>query len=126
MVTDHIPLLALFRPSKETPLLAANHLARWALMLSQYDYSVEFRKTREHGNADALSRLPAGSDHGFDGEEMGDDVDNVCTVHMISRQIMQDDPKLLVKETNKDPVLTQVMHCVKEGWPNQCSDELQD
>ena len=41
-------------------------------MLSQYDYSVEFCKTREHGNADALSRLSAGSDHKFDGEEMGD------------------------------------------------------
>ena len=54
------------------------------------------------------------------------DVDNVCTVRMISRQIMQDDPMLLVKETSKDPVLTQVMCCVKEGWPNQCSDEFQD
>ena len=28
LVTDHKPLLTLFRPSKETPLLAANHLAR--------------------------------------------------------------------------------------------------
>ena len=45
---------------------------------------------------------------------------------MISRQLMQDDPKLLVKETSKDPVLTQVMCCVKEGCPNHCSDELQN
>ena len=35
LVADHKPLLALFRPSKETPPLAANRLARWALMLSQ-------------------------------------------------------------------------------------------
>ena len=77
MVTDHKSHLALFRPSKETPFIAANHLARLALMLSQYDYSVEFRKTCEHGNADALSRLPLGSDHKFDGQEMGEDVDNV-------------------------------------------------
>ena len=55
---------------------------------------------------------------------MGEDVDS--TVRTISRQIMLVDPKLLVKEASKDPVLTQVMHCVKEGWPNQCSDELQD
>lgn len=52
-------------------------------------------------------------------------VDNVHTIHMISRQMVQDDPRLLIKETSKDPVLTQVMHCVKEGWPNQCSDDLQ-
>ena len=39
---------------------------------------------------------------------------------------MQEKPKLPVKQTSKVPVLTQVMRCVKEGWPNQCSDELQD
>ena len=37
------------------------------------------------------------------------------------------DPRLLIKETSKDPVLAQVLHCVKkEGPPNQCSDELQN
>ena len=39
---------------------------------------------------------------------------------------MQNDPKLLVKETSNDPVLTQVMRSVRECWPSQCSDELQD
>ena len=52
-------------------------------------------------------------------------MDNACTMHMISRQMVQDDPRILIKETSKDPVLTQVMRCVKEGWPNQCLDELQ-
>ncbi|KAL5479671.1 hypothetical protein EMCRGX_G023227 [Ephydatia muelleri] len=42
LVTDHKPLLALFGPSKATPALAANRLARWALMLSQNDYSIEY------------------------------------------------------------------------------------
>ena len=77
---------------------------------------MEFTKTCKHGNTDALSRLPVSSDHKFDGEEMGEDVNNVCTVCISSRQIMQDDPKLLVKEISKDPVPTQVMHCVKECW----------
>ena len=52
-------------------------------------------------------------------EEIDEDVDNVCTVRMISSQIIQDGPKLLVKETSKDEVLTQVMQCVKEAWPNR-------
>ena len=123
LVTDHKRLLALFGPNKEMPLLAANHLARWALLLSQYDYSVEFRKTQKHGNADALSRVPANGNLQFDVEEVGEDVDNVCTIHTISHQMVQDGPRLLIKETRKDPVLNQVMHCMKEGWPNQCSDE---
>ena len=42
-------------------------------------------------------------------------MDYVCTVRMVSHQILQDDPKLLVKQTSKDPALTKVMCCVKEG-----------
>ena len=109
MVMDHKPLLALFVPNKVTPLLAANSLARWALLLNQ-----------NHGNADALSSLSGGNDLQIDGEEVGEDVDNVCIIPMISHQMVQDDPRLPNKETSKYPVLTQVMHCVKEGWPNQC------
>ena len=41
MVRDHKPLLALFGPSKETPLIAVNRLAR---MLIVYDYSMEFKE----------------------------------------------------------------------------------
>ena len=36
LVTDHQPLTSLFGPNKATPALAANRLARWALMLNQY------------------------------------------------------------------------------------------
>ena len=93
-------------------------------MLSQYDYSAEFRKTQQHGNADALSRLLTGSDLQFDREEMGEDVDNVHTIHMVSRQMVQDDPRLLIKETSKIQS-SLIMRFLKEGWPNQCSDVLQ-
>ena len=65
LVTDHKPLLALFGPAKVTPTLAA-----WfSLMLSQYQYTIVYQKTSDHGNADVLSRLPVGSDVQFDEEE---------------------------------------------------------
>ena len=120
LVTDHKPLQALFGPTKPIPLMAANRLARWALMLSQYSgYTIEYRKTKEHGNADALSRLPAGPDDEFDGEEGSDDADVVCTIRMISQQMKPLDADLVKKETAKDPVLTNVMRYVREGWPPQ-------
>ena len=65
MVTDHKPLLSIFSPTKATPALAANRLARWALTLSQYDYVIKYRKTSEHGNVGVLSRLPNGPDKEF-------------------------------------------------------------
>lgn len=117
LVTDHKPLVALFSPTKATPALAANRLARWALNLGQYDYTIEYRKTTDHGNADALSRLPEGPDPDFDGEESSSDADTICMVKTISLQIDPTDPTLVAKETSKDPVLGIVMRYTREGWP---------
>ena len=63
------------------------------------------------------------ADTSFDGEEMEDDVDSVCLVRTISRQI---NPLLVVRETAKDPILSQLMRFVKEGWPHAFSEELKD
>ena len=126
VVTDHKPLVTLFAPDKGTPAMAANRLAQWALLVHQYDYMVEYRRSKDHGNADALSCLPFSNDTSFDGEEMEDDVDSVCLVRTISRQINPDNPLLVVRETAKDPILAQVMQFVKEGWPHAFSEELKD
>ncbi len=119
LVTDHKPLLVLFGPDKETPALAANRLARWALTLSQYEYDIEYRKTTDHGNADALSRLPVGPDRKFDEEEDVADTDTVCTIKTISLQLSPTDPGVLRKESTKDPVISTVMRHVQEGWPQK-------
>ena len=125
LVTDHKPLLALFGPNKATPLLAANRLARWALLLNQYSYSIEYRKTTDHGNADALSRLPLGPDPNFDREEGDADVDTVCAIRTISLQLNPTDPGVLSKESAKDPVLAKVMLFTREGWSPKAEPEDQ-
>jgi len=33
-------------------------MQRWAVILQAYSYQVEYRPSTEHGNVDALSRLP--------------------------------------------------------------------
>ena len=66
------------------------------------------------------------ADTSFDGEEMEDDVDSVCLVRTISRQINPDNPLLVVRETAKDPILSQLMRFMKEGWPHAFSEELKD
>ena len=117
LVTDHKPLTTLFGPKKGTPLLAANRLARWALWLNQFDYTIEYRKTSDHGNADALSRLPSGDDHDFDREESGEDTDMVCAIRVLSLQVKPVDSNILRQESGKDPVIATVMRYVREGWP---------
>ena len=56
--TDHKPLLGLFGENKGIPERSAARIARWALMLSAYDYRLLYRQGILSGNADALSRLP--------------------------------------------------------------------
>ena len=73
LVTDHKPLIAMFGSNRQTQLLAANRLARWALQLSQFDYDIEYRQTKDHANADVLSRLLYGNDGEFDNVKKGEE-----------------------------------------------------
>ncbi|CAF5013326.1 unnamed protein product, partial [Rotaria socialis] len=57
LVTDNKPLLSIFNPTKGIPVTTANRLQRWAIYLMGYNYSIRYKPTKLHGNADALSRL---------------------------------------------------------------------
>ena len=61
LVTDHKPLLAIFGPKSKLPTMVAARLQRYAVTLCAYNYDIEYRSSGEHGNADALSRLPTDS-----------------------------------------------------------------
>ena len=88
-------------------------------MSSHYDYTIEYRSTKQHGNADALSRLPVGPDLSFDGEEGDNDVDTVCTIRVINSQLQPHSRNQLKDATNRDPVLSEVKRYVRERWPQK-------
>jgi len=46
--------------------MAASRLQRWAVILSAYTYTIDYKPTREYGNADCLSRLPQETDPKFE------------------------------------------------------------
>ena len=57
MCTDHKPLLGLIGEHCSVPAQASAKIQCWALTLSMYNYTIKFKHTGEHSNADALSRL---------------------------------------------------------------------
>ena len=58
LVTDHKLLLTLLGPQSQIPPLAAARLQRWALILTAYNYDIQYCPSDKHENADGLSRLP--------------------------------------------------------------------
>uniref|UniRef100_A0A0N4WGN7 RT_RNaseH domain-containing protein n=1 Tax=Haemonchus placei TaxID=6290 RepID=A0A0N4WGN7_HAEPC len=55
--TDYKPLISIFGTNKEVSVYTANRLQRWATTLLNYNFSIQYVKTSEFGQADALSRL---------------------------------------------------------------------
>ena len=119
LLTDHKPLLGLFKEQRAIPPQASARIQRWALTLASYEYQLQFRKSTAHSNADALSRLPLAA--------TPDRVPNPPEVvllmkHLDSSPVCATDIK---KETSRDPVLSRVLQFVLNGWPDICdSDNL--
>ena len=55
--SDHKPLQSLFGESWQVPVIAASCICRWALMLSEYNYTIFYRPGSKISNPDSLSRL---------------------------------------------------------------------
>lgn len=58
LITDNKPLTTIFNPHKTLPTLSATRMLHYALFLSGFDYSIEYKRTCDHSNADFLSRFP--------------------------------------------------------------------
>ena len=55
--TDHRPLLAIFGSKKGIPTHTGNRLQRWATMLLNLSFKIEFLPSKEIAHADGLFRL---------------------------------------------------------------------
>lgn len=55
--TDHKPLVTIFGSKKGLPTYTANRLLRWATVLLNYNFNIEYLSTHKIGHADGLSRL---------------------------------------------------------------------
>ena len=119
LITDHKPLLAIFSPQKGLPVMTLQRLQRWALIMMGDDYHIVYRKSADHANADALSRLPIGSDPNFDKEESIVEIDS--EVNMLDSHVILNLPlfeKPVADNTRKDPILAKMLHFVTNGWPS--------
>ncbi len=100
----------MFGEEKPVPVLASARIKTWALILSSYDYTIEHKSGRHHGNADVLSRLPLPETTG-EADTPGEVVllmDTLNSSPIDSRQIRS--------WTDRDPVMSKVRRLVQTGW----------
>ena len=116
--TDHRPLMSLFNESKPIPAQASNRIQRWALTLSSYQYTIACRTTQQHANADAMSRLPL--------PEMPQKT-VVPPEFVLMVQKLDEAPitaAQIAAWTQRDPLLSEVLQYLQNGWPASANAEL--
>ena len=118
--TDHKPLTHIFKETRAIPTLASGRIQRWALILSAYSYSIQYKKGEEHSNADALSRLPVPS--------MPKEPPKVPEIiHLM--EYLNSSPVSCVQIrgwTEHDPSLAKVKRWILSGWPSHLSSEEEE
>ena len=118
LLTDHKPLTTIFGPKRGIPTMAAARMQRWALLLAAYSYTIKYRPTQAHGNADALSRLPMP-----DTTAVGNPTDPTV-FNLAQIAALPVDSTALITATEADQVLSQVLKALRKGWPAAVPDEL--
>lgn len=58
LITDHRPLIQIFSPTANLPIYTAMRMQHYAIFLQGFTYTIQYRKSENHANADCLSRLP--------------------------------------------------------------------
>lgn len=117
LITDHQPLVTIFSPNKKLPHMTIQRLQRWAIILMGYTYTIRYRPTTQHGNADCLSRLPIGPDNDFDQSEE--------SCHKLDEEhssIVEDFPinaGVISRFSQQDSTIKKVIEYVQNGWPNR-------
>ena len=117
LCTDHKPLLKIFAPDGATPVLAAARLQRWSLLLSSYQYNIQYRSSSDIANANALSRLHLSYRKDASAEE--------C-IYSVARQQLHKHPvsaQRIATETAHDPTLARALQLTQNGWTITCDDQ---
>ena len=97
--------------------MAAARIQHWALTLAAYNYTIKYKPGIEHGNADAVSRLPLP----VRPRTTPVPADTVWTMELLASTPVS--VKEIQEGTRTDVVLSQVVKFVQFGWPSRNKDE---
>ena len=110
LVTDHRPLCKILGEKESIPPLAAARMQHWALLLSAYQYKIQYIPGKLNCSADCMSRLPSLM-------AKRDSAEKIYSLVLTEQLPVLASQNARASETDKEiaPVLTYVQH---GNWPS--------
>lgn len=96
--------------------MAAARMQRWAVTLSTYSYSLQFKKSSDNAEADCLSSLPLDIVEDESTEESE-------TFYSLCLETMSVTSRDIAHATRHDPLLSKVLDLTSTGWPSYITDK---
>ena len=120
--TDHKPLLGIFPSQKKgEPPVVATRLQRYIMRVSIFDYEIKYRKGKDNGNADGLSRLPIEEKQSFEDEFE----EKICAIKSnLANGKLKLNVEMIRLETIRDEKLQRVKLNIQNGWKNGVPKDL--
>ena len=116
LVTDHKPLVSILNPHTGIPAMTAARLQRYALYLAGHTYDIEYRNTKQHCNADGLSRLPLTT-------QIDDYTDTASVYYTLQMEQLPVTSTQIRNETRRDLILSHVLESVTHGQNKMPNEE---
>ncbi|XP_011859199.1 PREDICTED: uncharacterized protein K02A2.6-like [Vollenhovia emeryi] len=116
LVTDHRPLVQIFSPNQSLPVYSAMRMQHYAIFLQGFNYTIRYRKSESHANADCLSRLP-----------LKEGTKNIDVVDAFELNLVEDLPvnaKRIESETKKDTQLQRLLVALQSGSQAHSADRF--
>lgn len=101
------------------PKVAASRLVRWAIILSAFQYTIEYIPEKNNVIADVLSRLPLSEEKKSKLETM--DEEQSASINTIQTRIYDNlvTQRVLKSKTLSDNILVKVIGYIQRGWPDK-------
>ena len=108
LVTDHRPLCKILGHNRGVPSLAAARMQRWALILSAYQYTLQYIPGQGNQCADCMSQLPVA----YHTRDIAEYMASAVAMDIAQLPVTSKD---IAKATCKDCVLAVVLQSIRHG-----------
>nr|XP_029724092.1 uncharacterized protein K02A2.6-like [Aedes albopictus] len=118
LITDNQAISKIFGEHKGLPVMSALRMQHYATYLQSFDYEIRFRKSADHANADAMSRIPLSQ---ADPENVIEEVD---VIELNQIETLPLTAAELAQATAEDRSVRNLIQGIKHGQPVDPKDRF--